>query len=92
MINGNIDEFIDKLRFGEELIFIYNGRKYFSQGYCLDNGQYRFELQQWEHEGKMFWHVEGLDRQESFDAFMAQQFFDRKTFMEVEQEIEWVDF
>ncbi len=29
MINGNIDEFIDKLRFGEELIFIYNGRKYF---------------------------------------------------------------
>ncbi len=40
----------------------------------------------------MLWHVEGLDRQESFDAFMAQQFFDGKTFMEVEQEIEWVDF
>lgn len=57
MINGNIDEFIDKLRFGEEFIFIYNGRKYFSQGYCLDNGHYRFELQQWEHEGKMLWYV-----------------------------------
>ncbi len=29
MINGNINEFIDKLRFGEELIFIYNERKFF---------------------------------------------------------------
>ena len=92
MVNGNIDEFVDKLWCGEELIYTYNGKKYFSQGYLLDNGQYRFELQLWEPEGKMLWHVEGLTHQKSFDAFMEQPFFDGKTFWQVEQEIEWVDY
>lgn len=91
MNNGNIDEFVDKLWSGEELIYTYNGKKYFSQGYLLDNGQYRFELQQWEPEGKMLWHVEGLTHQKSFDVFMELPFFDGKTFWQVEQEIEWVD-
>lgn len=52
MRNGNIREFVDKLWDGEELIYIYNGKKYFSQGYVLENSQYRFELQQWEPEEK----------------------------------------
>lgn len=38
MINGNIDEFVDKLWSGEELIYIHNGKKYFSQGYLLEGG------------------------------------------------------
>lgn len=33
MINGNVDEFLDNLWVGEEVIFIYNGKKYFAQGY-----------------------------------------------------------
>ena len=33
MINGDINEFMDKLWGGEELIYTYNGKKYFSQGY-----------------------------------------------------------
>ena len=36
MINGNINEFTDKLWSGEELIYIYNGKKYFSQGYLIN--------------------------------------------------------
>lgn len=58
MINGNIEEFTDKLLYGEELIYFYNGKKYFSQGYTLDDGRYRFELQLWEPEGKVLWKVE----------------------------------
>ena len=30
MRNGNIREFVDRLWDGEELIYIYNGKKYFS--------------------------------------------------------------
>lgn len=92
MINGNIDEFVDKLWSGEELIYIHNRKKYFSQGYLLEGGQYRFELQQWEPEGKILWYVEGLDHQKSFDTFMEQPLFDGKTFWQVEQDIEWVDY
>ena len=43
MINGNIDEFMLKLWGGEEVIYTYNGRKYFTQGYTLDDGTYYFE-------------------------------------------------
>lgn len=91
MINGNIDEFVDKLWGGEELIYTYDGKKYFSQGYILDNGQYRFELQEWEPKEKMLWYVEGLTHQKSFDDFMKLPIFNGKTFWQVEQEIEWVD-
>ena len=91
MRNGNIREFVDKLWGGEELIYIYNGKKYFSQGYVLENGQYRFELQQWEPEGKMLWYVEGLDHQSSLDKFLDQPLFDGKKFWEAEVDMEWVD-
>ncbi len=92
MINGSIREFVDKLWDGEELIYTYNGKKYFSQGYILENGLYRFELQQWEPIGDLLWYVEGLSRQESLDAFLKEPLFDGKTFWQVEQNIEWVDY
>ena len=91
MLNGNIREFVDKLWGGEELIYTYNGKKYFSQGYTFENGIYRFEVQQWEPEGKMLWYVEGLDHQSSLDKFLEQPLFDGKRFWDAEQDMEWVD-
>lgn len=37
MINGNINEFISGLYYGDERVFVYNGVKYFIQGYMCDN-------------------------------------------------------
>lgn len=31
MINGDLNDFIEKLKFGNEVIFTYKGRKYFIQ-------------------------------------------------------------
>lgn len=92
MINGNIDEFMDKLWDGEELIYTYNGKKYFSQGYNLDNGVYRLELQLWEPYGDVLWFTEGISRQDSVESFLKAAVFDGKTFWEVEKSIEWVDY
>lgn len=92
MINGNIDEFMDKLWSGEELIYTYNGKKYFSQGYIMDDGKYRFELQRWEPDADILWKTEGLSNQDSLEAFLKEPLFDGKTFWEVEKEIEWVDY
>ncbi len=92
MINGNIDEFMDKLWDGEELIYTYNGKKYFSQGYNLDNGTYRFEVQLWEPQADVLWSIEGLDRQQSREAFLNEPLFEGKKFWEIEKEIEWVDY
>ncbi len=92
MINGDINEFMDKLLGGEELIYTYNGNKYFSQGYNEDNGEYVFELQLWEPEVKLLWQVSGKDKQNSLSAFLKEPLFEGKTFWEVEKEIEWVDY
>ncbi|MCR5848535.1 MAG: hypothetical protein K6G75_10515 [Lachnospiraceae bacterium] len=91
MINGNTDEFIEKLWGGEEVIFVYNGKKYFSQGYNTDDGKYRFELQLWEPSVEVIWSIEGYSRQESLDLFMAEPLFDGNKFWDVEKSIEWVD-
>ncbi len=92
MINGNIDEFVDKLWGGEEVIYTYHGKKYFSQGYTLENGDYHFELQMWEPTTKLLWKINGYTKQESLNAFLKEPFFDGKTFWEAEKEMEWVDF
>ena len=91
MINGNIDEFVEKLLDGEEVIYVYHGKKYFSQGYNLDDGTYYFELQQWEPTASVLWSVQGLDRPAGLDAFLKEPLFDGKTFWECEKEMEWVD-
>ncbi len=36
MINGNITEFLDKVYYGEELFFEYQGIDYFLQGWNKD--------------------------------------------------------
>ncbi len=91
MINGNTNEFIDKLWGGEEVIFTYNGKKYFSQGYITNEGKYRFELQLWEPSAEVLWSIEGFSRQESLDLFMSEPLFDGKRFWDIEKDIEWVD-
>ncbi|MDO4459315.1 MAG: hypothetical protein Q4C42_04390 [Clostridia bacterium] len=92
MINGNINEFMDKLWDGEELIYVYNGKKYFSQGYSTDKNIYVFELQMWEPKEVLLWRICGKDNQESFEEFLKTPLFDGKTFWEIESNVEWVDF
>ncbi len=92
MIDGNIDEFMDKLWNGEELIFTYNGKKYFSQGYNSDDGQYVFELQIWEPYIDTLWLTIGLSNQESTDSFLKEPIFEGKTFWEIEKNAKWVDY
>ena len=37
MIDGKITEFIDQLCYGQELVFVYKGKKYFVQGWWNDD-------------------------------------------------------
>ncbi len=91
-IYGNNNEFVDKLLDGEEVIYTYNGKKYFSQGYTQENSEYYFELVMWKPKTEVLWSIEGHTHQESFDAFLKEPLFDGKTFWECEKEMEWVDY
>jgi hypothetical protein len=45
--NGDVYEFVDKMRYGDELIFMYRGEKYFLQGYRENDGICTTYLDRW---------------------------------------------
>ena len=91
MINGNVDDFIDTLWVGEEVVFTYNGKKYFAQGYTTDNGESVHEVLLWEPESKIVWQKKGGTADERMTAFQNDKIFDGKNFWEIEKQIEWED-
>ncbi len=91
MINGNANEFIDGLYYGDERFFIYNQKKYFIEGwtendklmlilYIIEDPQNKFE-----------WSAVSNNNNYPVDKFETADIFDGKTFWEVEKDIEWVD-
>ena len=70
---------------------MYDGKKYFSQGYLNADNVYVFELQLWVPEVKTLLQIAGKDNQECYEQFLKQPLFDGKTFWEIEKYIEWVD-
>ena len=95
MINGNVNEFIDGLYYGDERWFIYRKIKYFIQGWVKD-GKYTLMLDQMNPDPGSDWCLWEETKDESkngevVESFLASKIFDGKTFWEVEHEIEWVD-
>lgn len=91
LINGNIKDFIDKLYYGDELWFTYNNVKYMIQGY-LEDETYNLYLLMPYSEGKGYsWICKGTKDSYPVNDFLNAPIFDGKSFMEVEQNIEWVD-
>ena len=91
MINGNAQEFIAGLYYGDERFFLYNGRKYFIQGY-YENGNPVLELYVLEPADSDFrWRSVSTDDSYPVAEFEKAEIFDNKTFWEVEKDMEWVD-
>lgn len=91
MINGNPATFIDTVYSGQEIFFLYSGKKYMYQGYTV-NGVCRMEIQQhipWSSE--LVWHTQSSSMQECLEEFEKAPIFNGKSFWDVESEIEWVD-
>ena len=91
MINGDSREFIDGLYYGDERFFMYNGKKYFVEGYSEDEKRilvvYIFEPADNDFE----WRAVSNVRDYPVAEFEAAKIFDGKSFWEVEKDIEWVD-
>lgn len=91
MINGNAREFIDGLHYGDERFFLYNGNKYFIQGY-FEHEKPMLELYILTPSDSSFeWRVFSETNHYPVAEFESAKIFDGKTFWEVEKEIEWVD-
>ncbi len=91
MINGNINEFIDKLVYGDEVTFVFEGKKFFVQGYP-DDGIYTLYLDQWEPPADDYIFIcRGSDKDYPVNEFLEAKIWDGKSFWEIEKEVEWVD-
>lgn len=91
MINGNLNDFIEKATYGDEIIFTYKEKKYFIQGY-KENGKCTLYLSQWEPPIDWYiWTGEGGDKQYPVIEFLTAPIWSGKSFMDIESEVEWVD-
>lgn len=91
MINGDVNEFIDGLYYGDERFFCYGGNKYFLQGYYVD-GKPMLELYVVENPAvNLEWRMISNNGEYPVEGFENAQIFNGKSFWEIEKEIEWVD-
>ena len=93
MINGNVNEFVNNLYYGQEMNFSYADKQYFIQGW-KENNIFTIELYQiiplTTSEGYCIWKNNSVNPQECVNDFFNVKLFDGKSFWEVEQEIEWL--
>lgn len=91
MINGDSREFVDGLYYGDERFFLYNGKKYFVQGY-YENKKPLLEVYiLYPAENSFNWRAFSNDDSYPVAEFETAKIFDGKTFWEAEKEIEWTD-
>lgn len=91
MINGNANEFIEGLYYGDERFFLYNGNKYFIQGY-YENNRPLLELYVLSPTSNNFkWQKISTDNNYPVADFENAKIFNGKSFWEIEKNIEWVD-
>ena len=69
---------------------VYNGEKYFIQGYTK-NKIFHLEINKVFKEEEFWEKFIDKDHQKCVDNFISAKMFGGKTFWEIENEIEWVD-
>lgn len=90
MINGNPNEFINGLYYGDERIFLYNNEKFFIQG-LTENGVYTLYLDRWNPASDDYIWKASSSKEYPVEKFLEAKVFAGKTFWDIEQGIEWLD-
>ena len=92
MINGNVNEFVEHIYYGDELVFIYDNKKFFFQGWYED-GINILTLDMFEPSSDDYiWIMKDKNKKKLAEEFLKAKVFNGKSFWEIEKEITWVDF
>ena len=91
MINGNINEFINNIYYGSELVFKYSNAKYMLQGFKED-GIYNLYLDRLEPPANDYvWVGKGDDKGYPVEGFLNAQIWNGLNFISIEDDVEWLD-
>lgn len=95
MINGSISEFIDQLYYGQEIVFIYEDKKYFIQGWW-DEAKKEATMVLDDvtnlHSGDCLWKAHNKSMIDCAEAFLSAKIWNGKDFIQIEKEVIWTDW
>ncbi len=93
MKNGKINEFIDILYYGGEILFEYNDTDYFIQGWNK-NGISTMVLDRLSkpYQDSYIWEFSDKSMRTCAEEFLRAPIWNGKTFLDIECDITWKDF
>ena len=80
-MNADVRDFVDRIHYGDELVFMYRGQKFFLEGLFQDDNKFTTYI----------WVGKG-DKTYPVQEFLMARLWDGRTFWEAESEMEWVDY
>lgn len=90
MINGNITEFLDKVYYGEELFFEYQGIDYFLQGWNKDGEAVMvLDILNQAPFKEYIWECSKASMKECAEEFLNSNIWDGKNFMQIQRDVTW---
>ncbi len=92
MIDGNPNDFLNRIYSGQDTVFVFKGIKYWAQGYNRSNGGWHYEIIQVQplSENRL-WMCDTDTIDDCFKAFIEAPIFDGHRFWDIENDIQWVD-
>lgn len=89
MKNGDVREFVDRIHYGDELWFVFDGKVFFLEGWTND-GTLDLYLYEMKDGGEMYvW--KGDKKHYPVGEFLEAKIWNGKKFWEAEQDMKWVD-
>ena len=93
MKNGDISEFIDQLYYGGELVFEYESKKHFLQGWTKCNTcKMVLDIVSGAPFHSYLWEYEAETMKECAEAFLAAPLWNGKDFQQVQEDVIWSDW
>ncbi|MCD8295281.1 MAG: hypothetical protein LUE27_08580 [Clostridia bacterium] len=92
MLDGDINDFLDDMVYGYELLFVFRGKKYFLEG--MSNEERKLTYYMWTIDPPADDYsliLVGDEHNYPLEEFLALKIWDGKTFMEAQEEMRWVD-
>lgn len=91
MIDGDVNEFVDKLHYGVDLYIRYKNELYFFQGWDKDGVHTFCVTLEKPPYYKYIFRLSNKSRMECVNSFLKAKIWGGKTFYDVEKEMTWVD-
>lgn len=95
MIDGDINEFVDQIQYGSEIVFIYQNKKYFIEGWwnkeITETTMVLMEVNNEPFDGYI-WEYHSDSMGKCAEEFLNATIWDGKNFMQIQEDVIWSDW